>query len=156
VLVQQTAFRKAGPAILAGRVMGGRTWGSDIPLDQNFLAGGATTVRGYGENVLGPRDVLGVADGGTELLIMNQEVRFPLYRWFRGVGFFDVGNTFDRTYPLEWRELKIGYGLGLRLDSPIGLLRLDFGIPGSTIPNSGRQPNTFSSGRWYFGLGHIF
>jgi outer membrane protein assembly factor BamA len=155
-LVQQTGYLKTGPVVLAGRVMAGRAWGSDIPPDQRFLAGGGTTVRGYGENVLGPRnDILG-SIGGTELLILNQEARFPLYRWFRGVGFLDVGNTFDRTYPFSWSEIKIGYGAGLRLDSPIGLLRLDFGIPGSTIPNSGRQPNTFSSGRWYFGIGHVF
>jgi outer membrane protein assembly factor BamA/autotransporter translocation and assembly factor TamB len=155
-LVQQTAYLKTGPVVLAGRVMTGRAWGSDIPPDQRFLAGGATTVRGYGENVLGPRNEILGSIGGTELLILNQELRFPLYRWFRGVGFLDVGNTFDRTYPFSWAEMKVGYGAGLRLDSPIGLLRLDFGIPGSTIPNSGRQPNTFSSGRWYFGIGHVF
>ena len=130
--------------------------GSDIPIDQRFLAGGATTVRGYGENALGPRDIFGLAVGGTELLILNQEVRFPIHRWFRGVGFLDVGNTFDETYPFDWKELKIGYGAGLRLNSPIGLLRLDFAIPGSTISSSGRPANTFSSGRWYFGIGHVF
>ena len=155
-LVQQTGYLKTGPVVLAGRAMAGRAWGSDIPPDQRFLAGGATTVRGYGENVLGPRNEILGSIGGTELLILNQELRFPLYRWFRGVGFFDVGNTFDRTYAFSWAEMKVGYGAGLRLDSPIGLLRLDFGIPGSTIPNSGRQPNTFSSGRWYFGIGHVF
>jgi outer membrane protein insertion porin family len=156
LLMQQTGFWQSGPVVLASRVMAGRAWGSDIPLDQRFLAGGATTVRGYGENTLGPRDIFGLAEGGTELLVLNQELRFPLYRWFRGVGFFDVGNTYDATYPFSWKELKVGYGAGLRFDSPIGLLRLDFGIPGSTIPNSGRQPNTFSSGRWYFGIGHVF
>ena len=67
-----------------------------------------------------------------------------------------MGNTFDETYPFDWKELKIGYGAGLRLNSPIGLLRLDFAIPGSTISSSGRPANTFSSGRWYFGIGHVF
>lgn len=157
MLLQQTGFLQRGPVVLAGRVMSGGITGNDIPIgDLRFLTGGATTVRGYGENSLGPRDILDQAKGGTTLLVLNQEVRFPLYRWFRGVGFFDVGNTFDDTYPFAWSELKIGYGTGLRFDSPIGLLRLDWGVPGSTIPNSGRQPNTFSSGRWYFGIGHIF
>ena len=154
--MQQYGFWSRGSLVLAGRVMGGRTVGSDVPLDQRFLAGGATTVRGYGENALGPRDVFGLAVGGTELLILNQELRFPIHRWFRGVGFLDVGNTFDETYPFDWKELKIGYGAGLRLNSPIGLLRLDFAIPGSTISSSGRPANTFSSGRWYFGIGHVF
>ena len=156
LLLQQYGFWSRGSLVLAGRVMGGRTVGSDIPLDQRFLAGGATTVRGYGENALGPRDIFGLAVGGTQLLILNQELRFPIHRWFRGVGFLDVGNTFDETYPFDWKELKIGYGAGLRLNSPIGLLRLDFAIPGSTISSSGRPANTFSSGRWYFGIGHVF
>ena len=96
LLLQQYGFWSRGSLVLAGRVMGGRTVGSDIPLDQRFLAGGATTVRGYGENALGPRDIFGLAVGGTQLLILNQELRFPIHRWFRGVGFLDVGNTFDR------------------------------------------------------------
>ena len=79
-----------------------------------------------------------------------------MYRWIQGVGFVDLGNTFSEIYPFAWSELKVGYGLGLRLSSPIGLLRLDYGIPGSALPNSGRRPNDFGSGRFYFGLGHIF
>lgn len=157
VLVQQTGFLQRGSMVLAGRVMSGGITGDDIPIgDTRFLTGGATTVRGYGENSLGPRDIFNIPNGGTTLLVLNQELRFPVYRWFRGVGFFDVGNTFDATYPFAWSEMKLGYGIGLRFDSPVGLLRLDFAIPGSTIPSSGRQPNRFSSGRWYFGFGHIF
>jgi outer membrane protein assembly factor BamA len=154
VLVQQFVFRTAGPVILAGRVIGGDFSGRpDVDL---FQAGGATSVRGYGENTLGPQLVGGGTPGGTSLLILNQEVRFPVRGWVHGVGFVDVGNAFGPRYPFSWNELKVGYGIGLRLSSPIGLLRFDFGIPGSTLPNSGRRPNDLGSGRFYFGLGHIF
>lgn len=156
ILGQQYLFVPVGPLVLASRVIGGYGFGDDLLPDDRFRAGGATSVRGYGEDALGPRDIFGGARGGNRMLVMNQEARFPLYRWFHGVGFLDVGNVFDPDYPFDWSELKIGYGLGLRLDSPIGLLRLDFGVPGSTIPTSGRRPNDWSSGRWYFGLGNVF
>jgi outer membrane protein insertion porin family len=154
VLAQQFAFRTIGPVVLAGRVMAGDFSGD--PSVDLFRAGGATSVRGYGENTLGPVDFDGSFSGGTSLLILNQEVRFPMYRWLQGVGFVDVGNTFGPRYPFAWDELKVGYGLGLRFSSPIGLLRLDYGIPGSTLTTSTRRANEFGSGRFYFGLGHIF
>jgi outer membrane translocation and assembly module TamA len=157
VLWQQFAFRALGPVVLAGRVMTGATRGSDLPPDKLFLAGGATTVRGYGENTLGPRDPFdGTVTGGESLLVLNQEVRFPMYRWLGGVGFVDLGNTFGPTAPFEWEALKVGYGLGLRFDSPIGLLRLDYGVPGSSLPAVSRRANDLGGGRWYFGIGHIF
>jgi outer membrane translocation and assembly module TamA len=68
----------------------------------------------------------------------------------------DAGNTFGPEYPFAWSELKVGYGVGLRFSSPIGLLRFDFGIPASSLPTSGRRANDVGSGRFYFGLGHIF
>jgi outer membrane translocation and assembly module TamA len=46
-------------------------------------------------------------------------------------------------------NLEAGAGGGLRLNSPFGLLRVDFGVP---LTNRPRQ----SSGRWYFGIGHAF
>lgn len=156
LLGQQYAFWTVGPVVLAARAIGGHAFGAGLPLDDRFRAGGATSVRGYPENGLGPRDLFGDPRGGTDLLVLNQEVRFPLYRWFSGVAFVDAGNVFDQLHPFAWRDLKVGYGLGLRLNSPIGLLRLDYGIEGSTLETSTRRANDFTSGRWYFGLGHIF
>jgi outer membrane protein assembly factor BamA len=155
VFAQQYAFWPLGPVVLASRVVTGQTYGSDNPTEP-FQAGGATTVRGYGENTLGARDIFGGVVGGDDLLVMNQEVRLPVYRWLRAVAFVDAGNVFSELLPFAWGDLAIGYGAGLRVSSPIGLLRLDFGIAGSAIPNSTRRANDVGSGRWYFGLGHIF
>ena len=154
ILAQQYAFWRVGPTVLASRVIGGTTYGGDNPTDR-FQAGGATTVRGYAENGLGARDIFGDVIGGDELLILNQELRFPIYRWFRGVVFVDAGNTFSERQPFAFGDLAVGYGAGLRLSSPIGLLRLDFGIPATTLTTSSRG-NSVGSGRVYFGLGHIF
>jgi outer membrane translocation and assembly module TamA len=80
-----------------------------------------------------------------------------MLRRLGGVAFLDAGNTFDPEHPVEWSELKIGYGLGLRLVLPLGQLRLDFGIPGSSVAAlPSVVPNSWASGRWYLGVGQVF
>ena len=93
---------------------------------------------------------------GTDRVILMSDR--PLYRWVRGVGFVDAGNIFASDEPVRLRDLRLGYGFGLRVDSLVGLFRVDFGIPGSALNGvaSSRQPNSLKGGRWYFGLGHIF
>jgi outer membrane protein insertion porin family len=159
VLAQQQVFFSPGRSlVLASRAQFGLTWHPEnlLPVDR-FKAGGATTVRGYPENSLGPSDFFGLPKGGGQLVILNQEIRFPMFWWFGGVAFVDAGNIFDAEYPFDWSELKVGYGAGLRLSSPVGMLRLDFGIPGSSLQSLPTlKPNSLSAGRWYFGLGHVF
>jgi outer membrane translocation and assembly module TamA len=92
-----------------------------------------------------------VPGGGDRLLILNQEARFPIYRWANGVVFADAGNIFAKGETMSWSELKIGVGLGLRFDTPVGLIRGDVAFPQSTFAD-GRSTRT----RWYFGFGHIF
>jgi outer membrane translocation and assembly module TamA len=83
------------------------------------------------------------------MLILNEEVRFPIYRWFRGVGFVDAGNVFESVGELSFTDLKVGVGLGLRLDTPFALFRLDYGVPVSREPD---QPRA----RWFFSIGQMF
>ncbi|MGE3190602.1 MAG: translocation/assembly module TamB domain-containing protein, partial [Vicinamibacterales bacterium] len=157
--VQEYYFRKLGPVVLASRAgFGGSFWADETLLPQErFYTGGGTTVRGYGENALGPRDFLGQASGGKALILLNQEVRFPIAWWFHGVGFVDGGNVFPENADASLGDLKWGYGLGLRVDTPFALVRIDFGIPGSELDvGNARRANAWSSGRWYFGIGHIF
>lgn len=152
LLMQQYAFVPVGPrVVLASRVQSGFVFGRDdlLPSDR-FLAGGATTVRGYTEDSLGPRGFLGLPTGGETLVVLNQEVRFPIYRWVHGVGFVDAGNIAGKG-DSAWKGLKVGYGVGLRFDTPVGLLRVDFGIPKGPASTTGS-----TTGRWYFGFGHIF
>jgi len=148
-LMQQFAFVPLGRIVLASRVQAGFAFGRDpLLFTDRFRAGGATSVRGYGEESLGPRDaVTGLPSGGDRLLILNQEVRFPVFRWANGVVFVDAGNIFAKGQ--DWNGLKTGYGVGLRLDTPVGLLRGDVGFPSNRAIES-------RSTRWYFGFGHIF
>ncbi len=157
-LVQQFVFVPLGRAVLATRVQAGKKFGpDDLFLDDRFRAGGATSVRGYSEDSLGPRGSDGVPFGGETLLVFNQEVRFPLHRWVSAVGFVDAGEVFGRDETFKWGSLEIGYGAGLRFNTPVGMLRVDFGIPGSSLAATrSREANSLRAGRWYFGIGHIF
>ena len=94
LLMQQFAFVPLGRLVLASRVQAGLAFGRDpLSITDRFRAGGATSVRGYGEDGLGPRDAsTGVPGGGDRLLVLNQEARFPMYRWANGVVFVDAGN----------------------------------------------------------------
>ena len=125
-------------------------FGPDELLESDrFRAGGATTVRGYGEDSLGPRSQIGIPTGGETLVILNHEARFPIYGWAHGVAFVDAGNIFGKDEPFSWRALRLGYGFGLRLDTPFGMLRADVGIPKTALSST-------KTTRFHFGFGHVF
>jgi len=122
--------------------------GYELSGTQRFLAGGSRTVRGVSEDGLGPRNFLGPL-GGEALLVFNQEVRFPIYRWFRGVVFADAGNVFAQPRDVRFGGLVGSGGVGLRVATPFVLLRVDYG---KTIWNGPVD----SPGRWVFGIGQTF
>jgi outer membrane protein assembly factor BamA/autotransporter translocation and assembly factor TamB len=151
-LSQAYWFRPWGAIVLAsaGRVGAIGALG-DQPLltGDRFFAGGARSLRGVAENALGERDFFGDPAGGELLLLLNQEVRFPLYRWVRGVVFLDAGNVFATRGDFRLRGLTGAGGVGLRLDTPFGLFRVDVG---KQIWNAGDDPGA----RVTFGIGQAF
>jgi outer membrane protein insertion porin family len=100
-----------------------------LPIEERFFAGGATTVRGYREQRLGPLDSRGNPTGGNAQLIFNVEWRFPIWRWFGGAVFFDTGTVVSEIGELDLDQLRSGVGVGLRASTPVGPLRLDVGYP---------------------------
>jgi outer membrane protein assembly factor BamA/autotransporter translocation and assembly factor TamB len=150
LLMQQFAFFPLGRLVLASRAQLGFAFGRDrLSFTDRFRAGGATSVRGYGEDGLGKRDdITGLPIGGDRLVILNQEARFHMFKWVNGVLFADAGNILQKGE--DWSGLKVGYGFGLRFDTPVGLIRGDVGFPATPLAGSSR------STRWYFGFGHIF
>lgn len=152
-LAQQYYFKGVGAGLVFGsafRLGIGRDFDSDLlQFDDRFRAGGATSVRGFAEDGLGELDFLGGPTGGNGLLLLNQEVRFPIFKWLRGVGFVDAGNVFTRVRDVSLGRLEAGAGVGVRIHSPFLLVRIDYGVP---LTRRDREP----AGRWYFGIGQAF
>ena len=133
----------------AARVGLGRGFGQELIPSERFFAGGGNTVRGYARDGLGPVGFFGDARGGSASVVLNQEVRFPLWSLFGGVGFLDAGNVFSALRDVSFRELKVGTGIGLRAETPVGLFRVDYGFPLSRAEDD-------PVARWFFSLGQAF
>lgn len=96
---------------------------------KRFFAGGGTSIRGFKLDAVGPIDIwTGLPEGGEAMLVTNQELRFPIYKIFRGVLFLDAGNVYSQLSDFNPGRLRTGAGLGLRIDSPLGLVRIDYGF----------------------------
>jgi len=89
------------------------------------------------------------AEGGEALFIMNQELRFPIHKWLRGVAFYDMGNVYSNLSDLNPFDVRHSIGFGLRLDTPFSLIRLDYGL------NLFRRPGE-PRGVFFFSIGQAF
>ena len=70
----------------------------------------------------------GFPKGGNGLVLLNGELRVPVWKDF-GVAFFvDSGNVFERVTQIDFGELRASAGVGLRYRSPVGPFRLDVGF----------------------------
>jgi outer membrane protein assembly factor BamA len=106
-----------------------------IPINERFFLGGGNTVRGYSERSLGPKDDQGNPLGGTFYLVGNFEVRHRIHKKLFGVVFADIGNLFgsnpgDTSPRVDMNDLdnlKKSGGVGVRLHSPVGAIRLEGG-----------------------------
>ncbi len=138
-VMQQFIYQPLGGSVVSAsgvRLGAGRGFGQDLLPSERFFVGGVNTVRGYANDSLGAI-FLGSPTGGQASLTLNQEIRFPVFRWVRGVGFVDAGNVFDRASELSFTNLAVGAGAGLRFSTPVGLFRVDLGFP---LPANGRKP----------------
>jgi outer membrane translocation and assembly module TamA len=125
---------------LSGRLgLAGPFGGTDsLPIQDRFFAGGATSVRGFPENKLGPLDAAGDPVGGNALVVVSAEWRFPIWRWLGGAVFIDAGAVTPEVSDLEWSAFKSGAGAGLRVATPVGPIRLDVGYALQPIPSESR------------------
>jgi outer membrane protein insertion porin family len=118
-----------------------------LPFSKQYIIGGSSSIRAFSVRSLGPGSYLPTAKdqayfqiiGGDYKLLLNTEVRIPLFGRFSGAVFTDIGNIWTRNTVLFGKagqlkkdflkELAVASGLGLRIDADILLLRLDIGIP---------------------------
>ena len=88
--------------------------------------------------------------------MLNQEMRFPIYRWVNGVTFIDAGNILGSDETFSWSEVKIGYGR-TPLCHAGRHAEVDFGMPGSTLPTSAGPKAQHPQWRaLYPGIGRAF
>lgn len=122
---------------------------ADLPIEDRFYAGGANTVRGYREQRVGPLDANGDPTGGNALVVLNTEWRFPIWRFIGAAVFVDAGAVTAQVRQLAWSAFRVGVGGGLRLNTPVGPVRLDFGYALTPIPGEDRF-------QFYVALGNPF
>ncbi|MEE4146034.1 MAG: BamA/TamA family outer membrane protein [Halieaceae bacterium] len=88
-----------------------------------FRAGGVRSVRGYGWESLFPKNTI---TGGKNEVTASIEYEHELIPNWGVAAFFDAGNAFNDFDDIRPRY---GTGLGLRWRSPVGLARIDVGVP---------------------------
>jgi translocation and assembly module TamA len=107
-----------------GKAEVGRTYTDqfhDLPPDIRYFAGGATDVRAFGYEELGPSDASGEPTGGDTRALGSVDLEFRMREKLALAAFYDVGGAF-----LENREaIGDGAGGGIRWISPVGMVRLD-------------------------------
>jgi outer membrane protein insertion porin family len=162
-----------------------------IPITERFFSGGSTTLRGYNFELAGPRNCLQVVPdpndatkkivqdcqnrttapgsnplfqlvGGNALIIANAEIRQPVYRQISLVGFYDLGNVFAKFDDIAPKNFTHSLGLGIRVKTPLGPLRLDLGYLASDPYNgTGLRPDLHPDFkaprlRWHISFGQAF
>jgi outer membrane protein insertion porin family len=139
--VDYTNFTE-GPETLALNIQAGTILG-DLPPYEAFSLGGTDSVRGYDSGELG---------SGRSFIQATAEYRFPIFAIVGGALFVDVGSdlgTGDNVPgdPAGIRDkpgFGFGYGAGVRIQSPLGAIRVDYGF------------NDDGESRLHFGIGERF
>jgi outer membrane protein insertion porin family len=144
-----TRFRDTGYSV-TGRLGMSKAFGGreTLPISERFFAGGARDLRGFGFEEAGPiifvpeRDSNGdiITDsngtarqvpsplGGLAVLVINNELRFPIRGPIGGTLFSDTGNVFAKVSDMKFRNLTQTIGFGFKIKTPIGPVRLDYGV----------------------------
>ena len=117
---------------------------------------GDTTIRGFALDTVGtPKTIssTGFPRGGNAVLILNGELRVPVWREFGAALFADGGNVWERTTDFDIGELRGALGAGLRYRSPVGPIRVDVGFKMDRREFGGQlEPRTV----WHFSIGQAF
>ncbi|MBN8759315.1 MAG: outer membrane protein assembly factor BamA [Thiobacillus sp. 65-69] len=147
--------------MLNGEVgIGGGLSGKPLPFFKNFYAGGNSSVRGFQNGTLGPKDSAGDALGGDKRVVGNAELFFPLPglkddQSLRMSAFFDAGATFGpfddqgRYEKFAFGDLRYSAGVAVLWVSPLGPLKFSLAQP--LVSKSGDKEEVFQ-----FTLGNVF
>ena len=99
-----------------------------MPIFDRLYLGGANNLRGFKFRDVGPKDENGEPIGGQSLWRATVEVTVPVVDKVRAAVFYDIGSVDASAYTFSG-QVNSDAGLGVRLDLPIGPVRIDYGIP---------------------------
>jgi len=124
---------------------------TELPLTENYFAGGIRSVRAYEANTLGPRDSLGDPIGGDRKLTGTVELILPLpfirdSKAFRITTFVDAGNVYGPGQNFEFSEMRASAGVSGIWISPFGPLTISLGWPFNDQPGDDIQNFQFTLG----------
>lgn len=120
-----------------------------MPIGERLFMGGASTVRSFTQDNLGPRSSNGEPLGGLTSAVINVEARwrpFPSLRQLEFATFYDIGTVDTQQWSLRapWGE---GVGVGLRYRTPVGPIRVDGAYnPGNSLGAEDRYAYAISVG----------
>ncbi len=120
-----------------------------LPLYEKFYLGGINSLRGFERYSVSPRDAAtGDRIGGTRMWIGTAEVRFPVMSkaGLYGVMFYDTGNSYAESDTWDVKNLRSSVGLGVRWMSPMGPLRLEWGVNIDPEPDESKSVFDFALG----------
>jgi len=123
--------------------------GSDVPIFERLYLGGSNNLRGFPFRQVGPLDVNGEPLGGNTMARTTVELTFPIIEKARGAIFYDTGFVNGGAWSFGFDHIASDVGVGLRLDLPIGPLRIDYGYP---IQRDGYN----GGGKFNFSVGYQF
>ena len=125
-------------------------YGNGVPIFDRLYLGGANNMRGFDFREVGPVDVDDNPIGGNSLAYVTLELTFPIITRVRGAVFTDAGFVNSDAYDFGSAGANVDVGIGLRLDLPIGPIRVDYGIP--VVYDSWNGP----PGKFNFNIGYQF
>jgi len=137
--------------VVMGHVEAGRVWDykdSEVPVSERYRLGGMYSVRGYNYGDVSPVDENGDKFGGVKFAQANAELIFPVAEeaQLMGVVFYDAAQSLTEDDQFLSGDFYSSYGFGFRWYSPVGPLRLEYGIPHNS-------PDGQSEGKWEFSIG---
>jgi len=121
--------------------------GGRLPDWERFYLGGISSLRGFKYRSVSPKNEDGIKIGGNKFIQFNAEYLVPLFpdMGIFGVAFFDTGNAYNNDEDIELSNMRESAGLGFRWFSPVGPIRLEYGLI------LDRQEDE-SAGRWEFSM----
>ena len=123
----------------------------DVPFYERYYLGGLYSLRGFKYRSISPRQTqppFSEPIGGDSSWFASAEYSIPIIERLRFAFFYDIGAVAAKSYSFNLDDFDSNWGIGLRLNLPIGPLRLDYGIPIQHDKFNG------SSGQFQFGVGY--